>query len=842
MRKVLISVLLALIAVFSLFGEFSEIKTEHFDIIFDENSTLAAQKIYENCERIYAENVGFYDTLGFRIPVAITSSVKTYNGEFTSYPANLILLYNRRPGIGQMTNQSDTLLSMFTHELNHALLYNQKSKEILSISNVVSDAFAVPMLYAYQGITEGLSVWAESRDGYGRLNSPDAMALIKQAKADNQFPTWRQCTGARDTYPDGILYYNFAGAFIDYLAENYGTETLGKFVRNCSHLSLGTTRKVFENSFGLTMDKAWEDFKNSIIVPSFADMEKTQIGKAKSEYTLLFNSDEKIFCLDESENGIFSIADKHLKKIADFLSYNNCISADEKNLIIPFNDKTDEKIILYNYSLNMTEEYFGYSNACTVGKDKICLFKCMGDYSFIEITDRESKKILSSFCLGPERDAGCFCSDGTNVYFVLSENGKDTIALLDTVTETVRTFDFGNRIFIRSLSYCNDRLCFSYFTPDSTSRYGQINIGKSFTVQLSDLDISGGIWSPVVSDNQVFFIGKFMDGNTIEKTDILNLNLSSPKTITTTFIQPSEEVPVYIMEKAEQYSSLEYLKDFTFLPFVTDFSTDTLSTDSTFVLGGAYICKDPTQQWTYKAGAGYSIKDKAFTGQLSVINTSTPVDITVSLHFDFASAKDYSVGAKGAVSFSKYYDSLTSFLNLYQDIDIGFAKNKSFISTKTSVTYQKMRFADINKRNYTGVSITGQLIQSSLKSFEAQFGGLYYMPVKYIAPKLYGGFYLSNKTSNYIWAKAELSLLNLEIQKGFWDLYFNRFNIEGAYQTCFIFGQNILQHYLQGKAYFTFVPLIGVASATKIKLGAEVVYKFAPTKAYAIQLLLSASI
>ena len=78
-------------------------------------------------------------------------------------------------------------------------------------------------------LTEGIAVALESTDGYGRLNDGYSLQMLRQAKIENRFPSFKDAAGARDIYPAGNVPYLFGGAFTAWVQQKYGMEKCGEF-------------------------------------------------------------------------------------------------------------------------------------------------------------------------------------------------------------------------------------------------------------------------------------------------------------------------------------------------------------------------------------------------------------------------------------------------------------------------------------------------------------------------------------------------------------------------------------------------------------------------------------
>ena len=94
------------------------------------------------------------------------------------------------------------------------------------------------------------------------------MAYLVQSKLDNQFPTWKEASGARDTFPSGAYPYLFGGAFSKYLQDTYGMEKYAELWEVSNSGKYILTSSMFNNVYNEDIKNRWENFEMSIPVTS----------------------------------------------------------------------------------------------------------------------------------------------------------------------------------------------------------------------------------------------------------------------------------------------------------------------------------------------------------------------------------------------------------------------------------------------------------------------------------------------------------------------------------------------------------------------------------------------
>ena len=329
--------------------------TEHFDIIYRESSIETAALLYNNCEEIYSALVEFFKTdPKLHIPVVVTSEYKVLNAYYTSSPANRIVMFDTVAEPGQLSNFPQTILYVFRHELTHAFQFNIRGPFMNVMSKVFGDILSLsPMFYMYPSLSEGGAVLSESTDGYGRLNDSYAMQIVKQAKIEGLFPTWLEVAGARDTYPSGLLYYNFAGAFLEYLAITYGYDKVTGLYSDFAKLGWSTFSKI-KKIFGVPVKQLWQDFYEWVEIPSDVRSADSLASRPEggSYYSFTTAPDGSIYMYDYTSGNVLRF-DSELSSCEAVLN----LPTNEQNLSVSENGTR----ILASYVTNSITELRLYS-------------------------------------------------------------------------------------------------------------------------------------------------------------------------------------------------------------------------------------------------------------------------------------------------------------------------------------------------------------------------------------------------------------------------------------------------------------------------------------------------
>ena len=246
-------------------GRLSVIRTQYFDIIYPEEAAQSAEKIAAVADGYYEEIAALLQTdCRSRYPVTITRSVESANGYFTVVPYNAIVIQDVPPEIS-LDQNSDSLTSVFYHELTHAVTTTTRSSFSRFVSAVFGDWFAPAGFLETNFMHEGAAVSFESLKGEGRVWDPYARQMVVQAKIDGRFPSWRDVTGARDIFPGGTDAYAFGGMFCHFLQETYGMEKFAWFWKTTG--SIHTFKRSIKKTYGKSVSDLWKDFEAWVPVP-----------------------------------------------------------------------------------------------------------------------------------------------------------------------------------------------------------------------------------------------------------------------------------------------------------------------------------------------------------------------------------------------------------------------------------------------------------------------------------------------------------------------------------------------------------------------------------------------
>ena len=336
------------------------IRTEYFDIIFPEESRDCASKIEAVCDDYYVQICSLLETEPYqRFPVTITHSVESMNAYYSAIPYNRIVLFDTLPE-KSLDMYEQTIQSVFYHELTHAVTYNIKAAPLRTLS-FFTDCLNPAWLTVTTFWAEGATVSFESKGRGGRLNDPFATQIVSQSVIERNFPSWRDVTGARDTYPGGTDGYMFGSMFAAYLQETYGMNKYADFWKNAgSTLTPAFIAGVFERTYGRSITSVWKEFEKTLRVESMtkkADLMSHKNSRVTTFDAFFGDNEMKIAYFDTASSSLrletFG-ADGKLKKNRKLLAITGItrvsFSPDGKKLAL-------SRIISRENSKSVTAEY-----------------------------------------------------------------------------------------------------------------------------------------------------------------------------------------------------------------------------------------------------------------------------------------------------------------------------------------------------------------------------------------------------------------------------------------------------------------------------------------------------
>nr|MCR4578816.1 hypothetical protein [Treponema sp.] len=547
-----------------MFGEkdLRVVKTQWFDIIYPARCEKTASLLYQTADTIYEEVTAQYGIQpSVRYPVSITPATQQLNAFFTVAHYNRIVMFDTSSSeIDELSGSfSQGFLSVFRHELTHAVTYNMKNKFWTAIGNVFGDIANLGYLFLSSGMAEGASVTSESAAGEGRLNNEFFNHRVKQAKIENKFPSYYDMQGSSDSYPSGA-FYDFNAAFHLWLQKKYGMEKYYTFWYKLINMQSFGVSSAFKKAYGIKLKEAWKLFKADYSVPdipanpveaglvfdffqpdSASYSSRNNYGARYSSLTL---SEKGLAWIEHSSGSVYFLACENyqqpsrVKKLFTHKGLDHVkFSSDGKYLAVSYysaaaaNIKADVKI----YDME-SRRFFdcgikGLKDAALVkAEDSYYLVgqRYESPYNFIEsyqlIIDEASGRIKGfEKSAGKEESlyvfsgsfTGCQSSEGRPCFAYLQNNSLNfSIILSDFEGNELASYALPEGYYASQLSYSEERgeFLFNWASSGTMVRAGRLSL-QSGSFDFSSLDLSGGIFYPTFFGEELLYVGKFFRQN-----------------------------------------------------------------------------------------------------------------------------------------------------------------------------------------------------------------------------------------------------------------------------------------------------------------------------------------
>ena len=664
------------------------IVTEYFDIIFTEDSKQSALILADSVDALYLKACALLESEAyFRLPLVLVSGVDVLNAYFSYVPYNHIVLYDTIPEEGSLAVFSESLLSVFYHEVVHAVSIQKKSKTLRNFSKIFGDVFPpAPFLYTPLFMIEGVTVSLESRDGEGRLNDSFATQIIRQAKIEEKFPTWQQASQARDIYPVGSTPYLFGGAFSDYLQNTYGMDSYGEFWGELGKFHFfGSLESIVAKVYGKKLKELWNEFRDSISLPephSIIDPKNTNEIKSlqtkKALYRFLTQSQKGFAWFDASSNEIWyeSFETGNRKKL--FTTSNGqqslSLSLDGNYLVSSFVEAYpfgNNKTVVYNLANKKKLQTFNSLRDASLvqladGKDYLAGVKTEGQLASIEVWSFLEKKDkpahLKNFPLNSIPFSLQALDDGRLAYILKAKESWSLVFWnpLDGSEESIQVLSGREPLKYLNPVFFDDNLIglsFSYAEKDSLPKMGFVDFASK-SIFLQSQNFSGGLHYPLMKDSAVIFVSKFFDHDSLFvspfetifkdarfiKPDTMSddadarlaevlaggLEIESIESMDDEAIPETTSLDAY---KTKKYNPIAYMTKGIFLPTLSleiiDDTSDNDEFDLSLSFGFMYLTGDPADTWQILIQPSYDFTNEKIYLQTEIATTAFPLPLSL---------------------------------------------------------------------------------------------------------------------------------------------------------------------------------------------------------------------
>lgn len=237
----------------------------HYEAGLEETARRAAARA-EEARALLAES--FVPPPRGRVHLLISDDLDYSNGLASVFPRNRIVVYAHAPvDEPSLAYTHDWLELVVGHELAHIHHLDHAGAPWGTLRRVLGRHPATfPNAVVPQWTTEGLATWLESRlTGAGRVHGTFHDMVLRTAVLEERFFPIDRATGPPTSWPGGNTAYVYGSHFHEYLAERYGAERAGAFVREMGgRINPYLLDDAARRSFGVSFTRAWREWEASL--------------------------------------------------------------------------------------------------------------------------------------------------------------------------------------------------------------------------------------------------------------------------------------------------------------------------------------------------------------------------------------------------------------------------------------------------------------------------------------------------------------------------------------------------------------------------------------------------
>jgi hypothetical protein len=303
---------------------YKTIKTEHFDIHFEESLEYNAQLTASIAEELFADlTMLFQWKVKKKILVLITDTTDSANGSAASRGRPVIRMFANAPDLeGALSNYDHWIRALFLHELTHIIHLNIHGKTSDVINSVFGDIY-LPNQMLPTFIIEGIAVLLEThKSSAGRIRSTRYNMFIRTAALEGTLLSLGQVSNTTRNYLRGSHAYIYGAMFMEYLYQRFGIEKIIEFCHQYGNsvLPYGINR-AFLDIYGYDILTLYREWIEETIQQAKAAKEALSKEGLTESTQLTFHGENKgrpIFDLDDQsvlipvsngmqETGVFRI-------------------------------------------------------------------------------------------------------------------------------------------------------------------------------------------------------------------------------------------------------------------------------------------------------------------------------------------------------------------------------------------------------------------------------------------------------------------------------------------------------------------------------------------------------
>src|SRR3954452_6027045 len=247
---------------------FRVLTTPHFTIYFHQGEEALAGRLAVIAEDVRSRMPA---QLGLDPPrhthVLLVDQADVANGWATPLPYDTIFVTAAAPaGSDQIGRVEDWLELVFTHEFTHIVHLDRSAGWARVFRGVFGRTpIAFPNLFLPTWQIEGIAAGEESAlTGEGRLHAGDFRAIEREAARTAAVEPLDRINGGLTDWPAGAAPYAYGLGFHEYLAERFGTLTLGQLGAETSRSLPYLGSRAFKRVYGEPLGALWRDYRRTL--------------------------------------------------------------------------------------------------------------------------------------------------------------------------------------------------------------------------------------------------------------------------------------------------------------------------------------------------------------------------------------------------------------------------------------------------------------------------------------------------------------------------------------------------------------------------------------------------
>lgn len=257
-------------------ADWQTIESEHFRVTFEPGLEALARHAAARAEIAYARySAELTEPPGGRIDIVVSDHADYASGLATPFPSNRIVIFARPPVDHlSLSYTQDWVDLVVVHELAHVFHLDQAGW----LGSALRYAFGrLPMAWPLfptigtpQWSIEGLATYLESRlTGMGRVEGSIHEMMVRTAVLQDAFERIDEASGFSPEWPYGLRPYVYGSLFVDYIADEYGSDATERLVNETATTLLPPQLAfddVASDALDVSFTEVWDEWHDELEV------------------------------------------------------------------------------------------------------------------------------------------------------------------------------------------------------------------------------------------------------------------------------------------------------------------------------------------------------------------------------------------------------------------------------------------------------------------------------------------------------------------------------------------------------------------------------------------------